>query len=161
MTGSTSEYLVDVRDEFGLDPQIKSVLREAAVATLRHQRVAVDIEVTVLVTDDDELGRLNKEFLDIDSPTDVLSFPSGENFADNALVYLGDIAVSIPAAEQQAQQAGHPFEDELQMLIVHAMLHLLGYDHASTKEKKAMWSAQEAILSSLGIRFFIPNEENK
>ena len=65
--------------------------------------------------------------------------------------YLGDILISMPRASQQAAVAGHPLEAEVQLLVVHGVLHLLGYDHAEPEEKRRMWAAQADILSSLGL----------
>lgn len=162
MTESTSAYQVDVRDEFGLDPDIKNIIRVAVTATLKNQRLKKSIDLAVLLTSDKALHRLNRDFLGIDEPTDVLSFPSGEELADQQnLIYLGDIAVSVPRARQQAQQAGHSFEDELRLLIVHATLHLLGYDHAADIDKNIMWSKQKEILISLDSGIVAPYEEEE
>ncbi|HRQ31500.1 MAG TPA: rRNA maturation RNase YbeY, partial [Anaerolineales bacterium] len=87
----------------------------------------------------------------IDSPTDVLSFPASESDPDTGSPYLGDILISIPRAKAQAKIAGHALELEIQLLIVHGVLHLLGHDHAQPKEKAKMWKAQKEILESLGL----------
>jgi probable rRNA maturation factor len=84
-----------------------------------------------------------------DRPTDVLSFPSGEPDPANGRLYLGDIAISFPQARLAANRGGHSVKSELQLLIVHGVLHLLGHDHAHTAEKARMWAAQAAILSEL------------
>ena len=72
--------------------------------------------------------------------------------------YLGDIIIALPYAARQAAAAGHAAEAELQLLAVHGTLHLLGYDHASPEEKAAMWSAQTAVLTQLGLSHIIPTE---
>jgi probable rRNA maturation factor len=104
----------------------------------------------VLFADADRLRALNRDYLGYDAPTDVLSFPSGEPLP-GAGAYLGDIAISLPTAAEQAHAAGHPLADEVQLLTVHAVLHLLGYDHAEAAEKVAMWAAQAEILAQLGL----------
>ena len=84
-------------------------------------------------------------------PTDVLSFPASETDPDTGASYIGDILISIPRAQAQADAAGHPLEAEVQLLVVHGVLHLLGYDHADAEEKALMWKAQAEILTGLGL----------
>ncbi len=95
-------------------------------------------DITIVLTDDAQLHELNREFLGIDAPTDVLSFPSEETDPDSGARYLGDIIISIPRAAQQAGAAGHSVEAEAQLLVVHGTLHLLGHDHAEAGEKARM-----------------------
>ncbi len=108
-------------------------------------------ELTIVLTDDDQLRQLNRDYLGIDDVTDVLSFPASESDPDTGTVYLGDILISLPRARQQALDAGHTLGQELQLLVVHGVLHLLGYDHADAPEKSRMWQAQAEILSQLGL----------
>jgi probable rRNA maturation factor len=108
-------------------------------------------DLTIVLTDDAHLKDLNREYLGIDAPTDVLSFPSSERDPQTGARYLGDILISLPRAEMQARSAGHPVEAEVQLLVVHGVLHLLGYDHAQADEKSAMWKVQADILQSLGL----------
>jgi probable rRNA maturation factor len=107
--------------------------------------------ITIVLTDDRQLHELNHDFLDVDSPTDVLSFPSLETDPETNELYLGDILISIPRAKQQAESAGHPLEAEVQLLVVHGTLHLLGYDHATDEEKSVMWNEQAKVLERLGL----------
>ena len=104
-------------------------------------------ELTVRIAGDRTLRRLNREFLGEDRPTDVLSFPSGDGTAG----YLGDVAVSWPAVVRQAGEHGHPDEVELALLVVHGLLHLLGWDHASSREEREMTRLTLACLSRAGI----------
>lgn len=111
-------------------------------------------ELTLVITDDDGIQGLNRDFLGIDAPTDVLAFSAREDdgpfvAAPEAGGYLGDVIVSYPRAVAQAQEHGHSPQRELNLLIVHGILHLLGYNHADEEEKSAMWARQDAILSSL------------
>jgi probable rRNA maturation factor len=108
----------------------------------------------LVITGDQSIRDLNRDFLGVDAPTDVLAFPTqaeGGPFvaAPEAGGYLGDVIISYPRAEAQARQEGHPVEQELDLLIVHGILHLLGYDHATPGDKAAMWARQDAILSSI------------
>ncbi|MGH2523455.1 MAG: rRNA maturation RNase YbeY, partial [Anaerolineales bacterium] len=84
-----------------------------------------------------------------DYPTDVLSFPSEETDPETGMRYFGDIAISFPHAHAQAAAGGHPVAAELQLLVVHGVLHLLGHDHAKRAEKARMWAAQAEILKKL------------
>lgn len=97
------------------------------------------------------LQELNLNYLGIDAPTDVLSFPASETDPETGARYIGDILISIPRAQAQAESAGHPLEGEVQLLVVHGVLHLLGHDHANAEEKARMWKAQGEILEGLGL----------
>ena len=108
-------------------------------------------DITIVLTDDAQLHELNRDYLGVDAPTDVLSFPASESDPETGAPYLGDILISIPRATQQAQAAGHPVEAEVQLLVVHGTLHLLGYDHAEAEEKARMWDAQADVLERLGL----------
>jgi len=124
---------------------------KAAKTTLQEVDEEREIEVTVVVTDDAQVKDLNRQFREMDIATDVLSFPSEEIDIDTGLPYLGDIIISFPQALQQAARAGHPVEAELQLLAVHGMLHLLGYDHGTEEEKNKMWTKQSRVLEKLGL----------
>jgi probable rRNA maturation factor len=133
-----------------------SLLEQAAHAALTHQ--SADGDLTIVLTDDEQLHDLNREFLGVDAPTDVLSFPASETDPDTGAAYLGDILLSIPRADAQAQAAGHALADEARLLVIHGVLHLLGHDHAETKEKAKMWKAQSEILVSLGLSHVVIRE---
>ena len=127
----------------------ETLLERAANETLKHEGTALDTELTIVITEDSNLQRLNQQFLGIDAPTDVLSFPSGDTNPETGETYLGDILISYPQAEAQAEAAGHPVEAEVQLLVIHGILHLLGYDHADPEGKKRMWDCQDKILGAL------------
>jgi probable rRNA maturation factor len=101
--------------------------------------------VSLLFTNDEAIHTLNREFRQVDKPTDVLSFPSDEPG------FLGDIAISVPCAIRQAAEYGHSIEREIAFLTVHAMLHLLGYDHIEPIGEEAMRSRQREILAIAGV----------
>jgi probable rRNA maturation factor len=134
----------------GFSPVDANLLKGAAEQTLRHITADLPADATLVLADDAELHRLNQQYLDVDAPTDVLAFPGGDTDPDTQVMYLGDVIISYPRALAQAQAGGHPVEAELQLLIVHGMLHLLDYDHRDATEKDHMWQAQAAILTSLG-----------
>jgi probable rRNA maturation factor len=141
-------FHVDVNVEVPVEENWVSSIKKAIVATLEHEHVQTDTEVAVLLAGDRRLRDLNQEYMGSDRATDVLSFPAGDPMPGSD-TYLGDIAISIPRARIQAAEAGHPVSDELQLLAIHATLHLLGYDHATPEEEDRMWSIQETIQSSL------------
>jgi probable rRNA maturation factor len=131
-----------------LDPEIFII---AGQTTIQGVDADKEIDVTLVITDDAQIRDLNRQFREIDSVTDVLSFPSDEIDLDTGKPYLGDILISYPQAFLQAKQVGHPVETELQLLTVHGMLHLLGYDHANEEEKAEMWALQVKTLEKLGL----------
>ena len=101
--------------------------------------------------DNKTIQKLNNEFRNINSPTDVLSFPTEEIDPLSGSRYLGDVIISAEQALSQSLQAGRPYVDELTMLIVHGCLHLTGLDHSSEEEKQIMKTHQERLLQNLGI----------
>jgi len=130
-------------------PLALNLIESAAMEALRLADAPPDSELTVVLTDDEELRRLNREYLGIDEPTDVLSFPADFIDPDSNQPYVGDILISVERVFQQAELQKHPAKQELLLLIVHGVLHLLGYDHAEEAEKARMWILQDQILSHL------------
>jgi len=135
----------------------RALLRQAARATLQNQSVLEASELTIVITSDEALHRLNLQHLGEDHPTDVLSFPSDEFDLENGRRYWGDLAISLARAQAQAAAGGHPVSAELQLLVVHGTLHLLGHDHAKKRDKARMWAAQGEILKGLGVAIIIPD----
>jgi probable rRNA maturation factor len=129
----------------------QNLLERAANAALEHESKPLDSELSIILTDDARLHELNLNYLGVDAPTDVLSFPASETDPETGARYIGDILVSIPRAQTQADAAGHPLEAEVQLLVVHGVLHLMGHDHAEAEEKARMWKAQAEILERLGL----------
>jgi len=127
------------------------LLERAARAALENQSASLDSDLTIVLTDDAKIQELNRDYLGIDAQTDVLSFPASETDPQTGAPYIGDILISLPYAARSAEKAGHPLEAEVQLLVVHGILHLLGHDHAKVREKAKMWKAQAEILESLGL----------
>ena len=123
-----------------------------------HQAGVQSSDLSIVITGDDQLQELNRKFLGVDAPTDVLSFPTDEDDPDSGVRYLGDILISYPRAAAQANSGGHPIQDELQLLVVHGVLHLLGYDHSEPSERARMWEVQAQALVSLGSPLSPPSE---
>lgn len=132
-------------------PFPEDLLERAAHAALEHESQSLDAELSIILTNDARLHELNLNYLGVDSPTDVLSFPSSETDPETGAQYIGDILISIPRAQAQAEAAGHSLEAEVQLLVVHGTLHLLGHDHAEPEEKTRMWNVQAEILDRLGL----------
>ena len=130
-----------------------ALLERAARFTLDLEPDSANADMTIVLTDDAQLHELNREYLGVDAPTDVLSFPASETDPETGAQYLGDIVISIPRAMLQAQAGGHPLEAEVQLLVVHGTLHLLGHDHAEVEEKARMWQAQAEVMSRLGLSY--------
>ena len=137
----------------------EEMLRRAAQACLDEAGNA-DAELTLVVSDDETVRTLNRAYRGVDAPTDVLAFggtvPDFINAPDST-PYLGDVVISYPRAVEQATGRHTPAE-ELALLVVHGVLHLLGYDHATPQEKQAMWAKQAMILAQLGLAHVQPDE---
>ena len=129
----------------------QDLLERAARTALEHETQSLDSELSIILTDDARLHELNLNYLGVDAPTDVLSFPASETDPETGARYIGDILISIPRAQTQADAAGHSLESEMQLLVVHGVLHLIGHDHAEAEEKARMWTAQAEILERLGL----------
>lgn len=140
---------VYITDETGrINDNLNKLIENAVAECVKHENYGKSGEVSILVTNSEEVRALNRRFRNIDKETDVLSFPMLD-FSDNSS--LGDIVVNIEQAEQQALDYGHSFERELAFLITHSMLHLFDYDHQNEEDEKLMLAKQEKILSSLGL----------
>jgi probable rRNA maturation factor len=137
------------------EPPVSSdLLEKTALAVLLAYSDLPESDLTIVIDGDDRLRELNNEYLAIDEPTDVLSFPAEEEEVDpeTGRLYLGDIVISYPRALAQSSASGHAVEAEISLLVIHGVLHLLGFDHAEPEEKQLMWSAQREMLNSLGIQ---------
>lgn len=148
--------MIHIETEF---PFPETLLERAATTALEHQSQSLDSELSIILTNDARLHELNLNYLGVDSPTDVLSFPASETDPETGARYIGDILISVPRAQAQASAAGHPLESEVQLLVVHGVLHLLGHDHAEPQEKARMWKAQSEILENLGLGTIQVREE--
>jgi probable rRNA maturation factor len=134
-----------------INKPLEALLSKAAQETLNQQDVDEKSEMSILLGDDALLKRLNQAHLKEANATDVLSFPGDAINPESGLSYLGDIAISVERAAVQAEAGGHAAEDELQLLVVHGVLHLLGHDHAEDEERRRMWAAQDEVLDRLAV----------
>ncbi len=154
----TDSYQIEVYVEENW-PADEATLRRAALAALLYHG-ALPVEVAIVVSDDASLRELNQRYRDIDAPTDVLAFANETRgpfiSMPGQLHYLGDVVISFPRAQEQAAAAGHGTMAELQLLVVHGILHLLGHDDQAEPQRTAMWAAQEAILRALDVEVNLP-----
>ena len=141
--------MIHIESTFDPLPVTAESIERAASAVLQLRSAAGDL--SIILTGDARLQQLNRDYLGIDAPTDVLSFPASEMDPETSALYLGDVLISISRARRQARMAGHPLEAELQLLVVHGVLHLLGYDHAEPEDKERMWAVQVQALESIGL----------
>lgn len=138
-----------------MTPDLRRLVKRAVLAVLDFEDFGRRAEVSVTFTDNEGIHALNREYRNVDRPTDVLSFPlsDGEDYdTDGDAVLLGDIVISLERAQTQAEEYGHSFEREVAFLTVHSMLHLLGYDHeTSPEDERDMFARQGEILISAGM----------
>ncbi|KAF0108364.1 MAG: hypothetical protein FD146_938 [Anaerolineaceae bacterium] len=137
--------------EIDAETNISAELVERAARAALDLSGAPDADLTVVLAGDERIRLLNRDFLGKDAPTDVLSFPADEPDPETGRRYLGDVVLSVPRAAAQAGERGHALEAEVQLLVVHGVLHLLGHDHAQAEEKARMWAAQSEVLARLGV----------
>lgn len=156
------------QDKIEMTPEVKRLIEECVSKTLEMEGVSIPVEVSILLVDDQQIHQLNRQYRGVDAPTDVLSFPMLE-FEDDGqdrrdlqaalneagcngqAVVLGDIVLSMERAQQQAQEYGHSFLREVGYLIVHGMLHLLGYDHEQEPQRIVMRQKEEHVMGMLGL----------
>ena len=151
-----------------IDIDFEDIAINVINASIDYVKCPFDCEVNLLITNNDEVKKLNSENRDIDSPTDVLSFPAihfekpcefskieddSFNFnPESGELVLGDIVISYDKVIEQAKEYGHTTVREFAFLIAHSMLHLFGFDHINEEERKLMETEQESILNMLNYR---------
>ena len=158
---------IEYEAEKKLGVDYDSIIRQVVEEALDYEGCPYEAEVSVLLTGNDQIQELNREYREIDRPTDVLSFPMiefqhpsdfsrvEEEFCDcfnpeTGELFLGDIILSVDKIEEQAAAYGHSRERELAFLVARSMLHLCGYDHMEEDERIVMEKKQEEILQRRG-----------
>lgn len=153
---------------FPVDSQMEELIKASVDHVLSYEDFTKKAEVYVMLTDNIGIRELNKEYRNIDSATDVLSFPMldfDEGYEENGdievgiedidpengEVVLGDIVISLERAKEQSEEYGHSLNREVAFLVVHSMLHLLGYDHIEESDRVIMRSKEEEILEKMGL----------
>ena len=150
-------HITDNQKAVKLPAGIKLLIRKACNAVLINEDFPGNAEVWVNLVSEEDIHELNRKHRNIDRPTDVLSFPLGENGVydtnpETGVFQLGDIVISVPQAIRQAEEYGHTLQREMAYLTVHSMLHLLGYDHVDGGiEAVRMREHEEAVLMRLGL----------
>lgn len=144
--------MIEIEIDQNFSDQVEiSDLQAVADKVLAITETSLESEIGLQIIEDAQMQQLNLQYMGINSPTDVLSFPVPFQNPDTGNPYLGDILISYPTAARQAEAAGHPVAEEICLLLVHGILHLLGYDHLTTEDKTAMWDIQDTILTALQI----------
>ena len=150
--------LTDNRTDFEISGEIMEAVEKACLETLKYEEFDEDCEISLSFVTNEEIHQINRQFRNVDAPTDVLSFPQltfeeGEeaDVNENGEIVLGDIIISVERAEEQAEEYGHGLKREIAFLTVHSMLHLLGYDHMEKDEEEDMFRRQKEILEIAGI----------
>ena len=144
------------------DSKYEEMISKAAEAVLECENHDFDAEISVTLTDNEEIREINREHRDIDKETDVLSFPlydfetpsvfdEAQVSIDGDVRVLGDIVISVEKIIAQAAEYGHSVEREMSYMTVHSMLHLLGYDHMTDEDKALMRSREEKVMEYLNI----------
>lgn len=158
---------IEYEAEKKLEIPCEEIIREVILASLDYEECPYEAEVNVILTDNQGIHVINKEYRNIDAPTDVLSFPlvdygspsdfdhveeSVEDYfnPESGELMLGDIVISVDKVEEQAKKYCHSQQRELAFLVAHSMLHLCGYDHMEEEERSVMEQRQAAILEEKG-----------
>lgn len=126
------------------------LIKTVEIALHFEEKDPQNYDLTILIRNDDFIRKLKFKYFGIDESTDVLSFPAGDEDPETHRIYLGDVVISFPQTERQASAAGKTTKQEISLLVVHGILHLLGYDHIDDPSQDLMWKKQEMILNQLG-----------
>ena len=153
-----SKIELDISWEIDIDTEIENKIKETVKMALEVENAVCDVNLSVVVTDNENICEINKEQRGIDKPTDVLSFPGFSKTeweelkgTKDELVYIGDIVVSKEKIIEQSKEYETGFEREFCYLIAHGMLHLMGYDHMEDNEKVVMRKKEEEIMAKLNL----------
>ncbi|MBR2108357.1 MAG: rRNA maturation RNase YbeY [Ruminococcus sp.] len=135
---------------------LRMLIRRCCHAVLELEKFEEPAEISVTFTDNEGIRELNKQYRNIDAPTDVLSFPMGDNGEydtnlETGAKILGDVVISVEKAVEQAEAYGHTLQREIGYLTAHSVLHLLGYDHVENMDKVRMREKEEYVMEALGL----------
>ncbi|MDB2092611.1 rRNA maturation RNase YbeY [Clostridium paraputrificum] len=163
-------YTDNRQEKIEVTEELVKELEHTIEFALKEEEVNIPFEISLLFVDNDEIREINNETRNIDKETDVLSFPMldypkdkvfkdayknyefDETYMDGEELVLGDIVLSLEKALEQSKEYNHSFKREASYLVVHSVLHLLGYDHMEEDEKKVMRKREEEILGELDIK---------
>lgn len=144
-------YIDNRQDEITIDDELIELMEKVMKECLALEEKSLDTEISVSFVNNKEIQELNREYRNVDSSTDVLSFPMTDDFSLIHIPILGDIVISLEKALSQAEEYGHSFNREVAYLTAHSMFHLLGYDHMEEDEKQVMRKKEKQVMKSLGI----------
>lgn len=145
----------NIQEDIQVNDEITKSIENAINKVLEVEEISSEGEISISLVDEDEISSINSEFRNKNSITDVLSFPQYENLEEirkQSYIVLGDIVICMKRAKEQSEEYGHSFIREISFLTVHSMYHLLGYDHDTSENTKAMRDKEEHILELLEIR---------
>lgn len=145
---------IDMTDETGeLDDATLEIVQKVVSYAMKKENIGPLAELSISFVTNETITSLNKQYRQMNEPTDVLSFPLADTLQanDHMPIILGDIIVSIDKVKEQANEYNHTFKRELLFLIIHGLLHLLGYAHDTEAEEKMMFQKQENILKEFNI----------
>lgn len=136
----------------GFDFSIRGVIFKITKAIAKMENIKTEHIVSFIIVDNEEIHKINKNYRNIDRPTDVISFATIDGNSDRALSYeLGDIYISIDKLNDQAKEYGHSQMREFAFLVTHGLLHLLGYDHMNKDDEAMMFKKQDEVLDKVKI----------
>ena len=138
----------ETNEKIEMDDKLESVIK----TVLETEGLSLAYEVSITFVDKDQIHKLNKEFREVDRPTDVLSFPMDTDFmVEGVDAMLGDIVICMDVAKEQAADFGHSLDREIMYLTCHSTLHLLGYDHMNDDEKREMRAREKEVMKILEV----------
>ena len=141
----------DRQDKVLINEEILKIVEKGIVTVIQMEQLSDNFEVSVSFVDNKEIREINREFRNIDSETDVLSFPMDFEFDLDCDKPLGDVIISLEKALEQSNEFGHSFEREVLYLTVHSMYHLLGYDYIKEKDREIMREKEKNTMKKLGV----------
>jgi probable rRNA maturation factor len=169
MKGEIMLYTDNRQNKIEVNEELINIINEVCEKALKAEEVNIPYQISLLFVDNEEIRDINRETRGIDKATDVLSFPMldypkdkvfkevyketkfNEIYLDGEELVLGDMVLSLERAKEQSIEYNHSFNREVCYLVVHSILHLLGYDHMEDEEKKRMRKREEEILGDLNI----------
>lgn len=142
--------LIEITSHREPEPLAFDAFKRLAQYVLTLEDAPVECELSIALVDADEIADLNKRYRDVEGPTDVLSFGCDDPCAVSGgePITLGDVIIAPVIAEQQAAELGNTVESELNLLLVHGILHLLGYDHIDDEDARVMQERERAVLEA-------------
>lgn len=156
MTDKIRVIITNKQKKVKIPTGMRMLIRRCCNAVLKLENFEGSAEISVTFVDNEEIHQLNKQYRDKDMPTDVLSFPLGENGEydvdrTTGAKMLGDVVISMEKAVDQAELYGHSLQREVGYLTAHSVLHLLGYDHETGIERVHMREKEELVMEQLGL----------